>query len=89
MGILSDNLEKCDCLDLRGCSLDSVLYYVNKDYPVLALLDDNEAKLIIGYNSLSIVINDPEKGTYKIGRNEAEELFSKNGNQFISYVHNY
>mgnify|MGYP003322632087 CR=1 FL=1 len=45
-----------------------------------------KAYLIIGYNQLSIVVLEPEKGWYKIGINEAETMFEANGNQFITYV---
>lgn len=88
LSVLRDNLENKDVLDLKGCSLDSVLYYVNRDIPVLAMTHTEKTYLIIGFNQLSIVLFDPDKGTYKIGRNEAEAMFLENGNQFITYVEN-
>lgn len=88
LSILSDNLEKKDVLNLTGCSLDSILYYVNRDIPVLAMTNTDKTYIIIGFNQLAVVLVDPSKGTYKIGRNEAEELFTNNGNQFITYVPN-
>lgn len=87
LDILSDALEEDDVLDLYGCSLDSVLYYVNRDIPVLAITGD-KAYLVIGFNQLAIVVLDPEKGWYKIGMNEAEELFESYGNRFVTYVPN-
>lgn len=86
LSILNDALENKDVLDLTGCSLDSILYYVNRDIPVLALTNEGKTYLIIGFNQLSVVVLDPNKGWYKIGRNEAEELFDRNGNQFITYI---
>lgn len=88
LSILNEALEGKNVLNLTGCSLDSILYYVNRDIPVLALLNDGSAKLVIGYNNLAVVVYDPIKGTYKLGRKEAESLFSSNGNQFITYVPN-
>lgn len=88
LSIFNEALEDCDVLNLTGCSLDSILYYVNRDIPVLALMENDEAYLIIGYNQMAIVVLDPAKGWYKIGINEAEELFEKTGNQFITYVPN-
>ncbi len=89
LSIMEEALEDCDVLNLTGCSMDSMLYYVNRDIPVLVLYDDGGAKLLIGFNQISVVLMDPQGGTYKIGRNEAEDIFEKNGNQFITYVPNY
>ncbi len=88
LSILNEALEGRNVLDLTGCSLDSILYYVNRDIPVLALTNSDKAYLIIGFNQLAVVLLDPDKGWYKIGINEAEEMFEKEGNQFITYVPN-
>ena len=85
--ILGSDLQDCTILDLSGCSLDAVLYYVNMDIPVLALLDDGNAVLIVGFNELNIVVMDPTTGTlYKKGMNDSTEWLSDNGNRFITYV---
>lgn len=87
--ILEENLNDTTVLDLRGVSLDAVLYYVNQDIPVLATLEDGSAMLVIGFNELNIVVMNPESGTvYKIGMNDAAELFQKNGNEFVTYLKN-
>ena len=85
--ILDTDLQEETILDLTGCSLDAVLYYVNKDIPVLALLEDDNAVLIVGFNELNIVVMDPVTGTlYKKGMNDSTEWLSENGNRFITYV---
>ncbi len=85
--ILESDLENCTILDLSGCTLDAVLYYVNQDIPVLALLDDGSAVLITGFNELNIVVMDPTTGTlYKKGMNDSTEWLEENGNRFITYV---
>ncbi len=89
LSIYEEALEDHEILDLTGAKMENVLYYVNRDIPVLVLFGNDEAKLLIGFNSLSVVLMDPEKGTYKMGRNEAEKLFEENGNQFITYVPNF
>lgn len=86
LAILEDALSECDVMDLTGCELDSMLYYLNRDIPVLALMNDGNSYMLIGYNSLSLVVCEPKKGSYKIGLNEAEKMFSENGNRFITYV---
>ena len=85
--ILGSDLQEYTILDLTGCSLDAVLYYVNQDIPVLALLDDGSAVLIVGFNELNIVVMDPTTGTlYKKGMNDSTEWLNENGNRFITYV---
>ena len=85
--ILESDLQECTVLDLSGCSLDAVLYYVNQDIPVLAMLDDGNAVLIVGFNELNIVVMDPVTGTlYKKGMNDSTEWLKENGNRFITYV---
>lgn len=87
LGILTRNLQGRAVLDLSGCSLDCVLYYVNKDLPVLATLEDGNAVLIVGFNELNIVVMDPQTGTlYKKGMNDSMQWFAGNGNQFVTYV---
>ncbi len=85
--ILNSDLQEETILDLTGCTLDAVLYYVNKDIPVLALLEDGSAVLIVGFNELNIVVLDPMTGTlYKKGMNDSTEWLNENGNRFITYV---
>lgn len=85
--ILEADLQDCTVLDLSGCSLDAILYYVNQDLPVLALLDDGNAVLIVGFNELNIVVMDPVTGTlYKKGMNDSTEWLKENGNRFVTYV---
>lgn len=87
MDILENDLQNYTILDLTGCSLDAVLYYVNKDIPVLATLADGNAVLITGFNELNIVVMDPVAGTLeKRGMNDSTEWLLENGNQFIAYI---
>lgn len=85
--ILEENLEDVRVLDLTGCSLDAILYFTNKDIPVLVSFNDGNAMLLVGFNELNTVVMDPLLGTvYKIGMNDSKELFEKNGNRFITYM---
>lgn len=87
--ILESCLKDVQVLDLSGCSLDAVLYYVNMDIPVLATLQDGNAVLIVGFNELNIVVMDPLTGTvYKKGMNDSTQWLLENGNNFITYVRN-
>lgn len=87
--ILEDNLPDAQVLELSGCSLNSVLYYVNQDIPVLALCNDGNAVLIVGFNELNTVLMDPLTGeVFKKGMNDSTQWFEENGNSFITYIRN-
>ena len=85
--ILSENMTGVQVLDLSGCTLDAVLYYVNQDIPVLAILENGEAVLVTGFNEFNVVIMEPSTGKlYKKGMNDATAWFAENGNHFITYM---
>ncbi len=88
--ILENNLPDAQILELSGCTLNSVLYYVNRDIPVLATLNDGNAVLIVGFNELNTVLMDPQNGeVYKKGINDSTEWFEENGNSFITYIREF
>lgn len=85
--ILEENLTDAQVLELSGVSLDAILYYVNQDIPVLATLKEDDAMLVIGFNELNIVVMNPNSGTvYKIGMNDAAQMFEEHGNLFVTYL---
>lgn len=87
LDILNENLYHAQILDLTGCSLNSILYYINKDIPVLATLNDGNAVLIVGFNELNVVLMDPLTGIVeKKGMNDSKQMFEENGNRFITYM---
>ena len=87
ISILYENIPDIQVLDLTGCIMDSILYYLNLDIPVLKLLEDGNALLITGFNEQNIIVMDPQVGdVYRIGRNDAATLFEENGNRFITYI---
>ncbi len=74
-------------LDLTGCNLSQVLYYVSHNAPVYARTGSNDALLIIGYDGTSIVVYHSDNDTYtRMSMEEANKLFEGAGNVFISYV---
>ncbi len=87
LDILEENLEGYQVLDLTGCNLDSMLYFVNRDIPVLAQLRDGEAVLLTGFNESQVMVFEPSTGRlYKKGMNDTKEWLEENGNCFITYV---
>jgi len=85
--VLENNIPNSYILNLTGCSMDAVTYYLNKDIPVLAVLDGGESVLLVGYNEQNIVLFDPvAKSIYKKGMNDSREYFEQNGNRFMTYT---
>ncbi|MCR5338753.1 MAG: hypothetical protein K6E75_09355 [Lachnospiraceae bacterium] len=85
--ILEKQMPDGQVMDLKGCSLDSVLYYVGKDIPVMALLKDGSAVLLVGYNEQNTILLNPASGKImKMGINDSTDYFAANGNQFIAYM---
>lgn len=73
--------------NLTGCDLEQVLYYVGKNCPVVAVNEKHEGVLIIGYDSVYVHILNPEKAIVEnIRREEAADLFEKEGNIFVGYL---
>lgn len=86
LSVLNENING-DVLNLTGCTLDSVLYYVGNGHPVLAMTDGKNAVLIIGYDGKNTVIYNPlDTEVRKMGINDSREYFEKYGNKFVSYI---
>lgn len=85
--ILEEYLGDASILNLAGCNLDTVLYYVNKDIPVLVVLNNSTSYLVTGFNDSQIVLYDPSKGElHKESTTECDNLFKQNGYKFITYL---
>ena len=74
-------------IDLSGCSLDSVLYEVSAQRPVIAKTGNGTSVVIVGYDEYNTYLYDPvKKETYPYGMNDSTDLFEKAGNIFITYI---
>ncbi len=85
--VLNKALDK-GALDLQGCILNQVLYYVNNGSPVMVYTGKDKVELIVGFQGSNTIImyDSMRQSTYNISWEEAENLFNANGNVFISYV---
>ena len=87
IAIIQSALKEDLVLDLTGCTLSEVLYYVSQGAPVYARTGDNEALLIIGYDASNIIVYHSDTDRYtKMTNDSATKLFESAGNVFISYV---
>lgn len=85
--ILKNTMKDAKVLDLSGCSVDEILYYVSCQSPVFAMTGAQSAVLVIGYDSNNISIFDPELGTvYRRSISDADVMFANAGNVFFTYL---
>lgn len=85
--ILRNTMKDSLVLDLAGCNVEETLYYVSCGSPVFAMTTGEDAVLIVGYDSDTIVIFDPiAESTYRKTYEEADAIFSNAGNVFFTYL---
>ena len=72
-------------LDLSGCSVSMVQYYVSQGYPVLALQGGGAAELITGYDQQNIIVTDPadRRESSRRGLNDSTQMYEELGNLFL------
>lgn len=73
-------------VDLSGCTLDEVLYFVSHGRPVIAQTAEG-VKIIVGYDKYNTYLLNPgdTKWTY-FGMQDSTDLFAAAGNVFYSYL---
>ena len=82
-------MEKYDAkrMDLTGCSLNQILYIINKGRPVIAMTDASHAILLVGYTTDDVTYIDPDTGESKtVDTATMEAMVAGSGNTFIGYV---
>ena len=84
--ILTEALSDDKVIDLTGCNVEQVLYYVNLKTPVYAVVN-NEAMLIVGYDEHNTILYNPDSNTtYKVGLQDSNAMFEAAGNVFLGYL---
>lgn len=74
-------------VNLKGCTLEQVLYFVSSNKAVIAMTSDNKAVVISGYSTTQLYLFNPEKNKeVKVSRSEYENIFKAAGNRFVSYM---
>lgn len=74
-------------IDLTGCTMDQVLYVINRGCPVIALVSADHAVLLTGYTMTDITYIDPDDGaSHTVGISTMEQQTSGSGNVFIGYI---
>lgn len=77
-------------IKLSGCTLESVLYEVSAQRPVIAKTGENSSVVIVGYDAYNTYLYHPETQETEIyGLNDSTALFEAAGNNFISYIETF
>lgn len=89
-GILQD-FSECELVNLEGCTLSQILYYLSEGQPVLGIDNNNQAVLLVGYyeaygETTLMYYNMETAQVEEIGYDEAESWFLASGNRFISAI---
>lgn len=79
--------DNANVVNLKGCTLDEVLYFVSGNRPVLAWTENNIMVLITEYTESTVTYMDPVAGEKEVlGMQSAIQFFERGGNAFVSYV---
>ncbi len=74
-------------VNLTGCTVDEILYFVSNEKPVIAMKNATDAVLITAYDTSSVTWFDPTTGhSTKMSLSTAESHFKAAGYVFISYI---
>lgn len=74
-------------LDVSGCTVNEIIFYISIGSPVLAMTGDESAVLVTGYTPSMIYYFDPLTGNTKsMPYEDANELFEQAGNIFFTYM---
>ena len=81
---LGDSLK--EPVNLTGCTLDEVLYFVSSGKAVIAMRAEGQPVVITAYDEASVTWYDPREGSVKQSIKNAAAMFEAAGNIFISYI---
>lgn len=74
-------------LDLSGCRLEEMLYYVSQGTPVMAYETGEQVSLIVGYDEDHVTLLDPVSGDKsELTMEDAVDRFDRMGNIYMTYI---
>ncbi|MEG7530366.1 MAG: hypothetical protein RSF83_03120 [Hungatella sp.] len=74
-------------LDARGATLNQMLYFIDKGYPVVAYVASDSYVLLCGYDQYNVTLYNPQSDQLsKMGLNDATEYFKGLKNDFVCGV---
>lgn len=74
-------------VNLTGCNLEQVLYFVSSGKPVVGMTGKNTAVVISEYTTANVTVINPNSGKSEtVSRSTLAKIFEDAGNKFISYM---
>ncbi len=84
--IIDSAIGEGSAINLYGCSLSEVLYFVNQGHPVLAVTGNRSAVVITGYDTDNVYFFDPGSDSQKeMKLEDGASYFEELNRLFISY----
>ena len=85
--ILAQTLTDSVVLDVSGCHVRDIIFYVGKGSPVFAMTSEKTAVLVTGYTAGRIYYFDPAaQETFSKSYEDADRWFTNAGNIFFTYL---
>lgn len=85
--VLENTLQDYIVLDLTGCTIEEIIFYVSQGNPVFAMTGSDSAVLVVGYTANTISYYDPLKQEIStMSYDDADAWFQSAGNIFFSYL---
>jgi hypothetical protein len=86
LNIIDSAFGEGSAINLYGCSLSEVLYFVNQGHPVLAVTGNRSAVVITGYDTDNVYFYDPASNSEKeMSLEEGAAYFEELNRLFNSY----
>jgi len=87
MQIMQSTLKEYSVLELKNCSIDEVLFFIDQGTPVVARTGPDKAVLLTGYTSNFVNYYDPATRQEKaISYEDIGDFLAAGNNYFIAYV---
>lgn len=84
---IMEEISEGRSVDLTGCRAEQVLYIVNQDIPVIAMLNAKDAVIITGYNDGSVDYRDVGNGeSHTVSYEEMDAMTTGSGHTYVAYV---
>lgn len=85
--ILQSVMDKALVLNLNGCAVSQILYYIDQGSPVLSYDSEGQPVLIVGYDQYNVLLYDfAAETTYRKGLQDSQDFFNQAGSLFTSYL---
>lgn len=82
-------MEKYDArqIDLTGCTLEQILYVINRGCPMITMIGTDHAVLLTGYTTTDITYIDPDNGQeHTVSQKKMQDMAEAAGSVFIGYI---